>query len=47
VYDTLQLRPFLAQRLGALGIAPDIGQGKLVLDLDQALGLALVVKDTP
>jgi hypothetical protein len=47
VHDALQFRPFLAQRLGAFGIVPDIGLGEFVLDLDQALGLVLVVKDTP
>ena len=45
--DLLQLRALLPQGLRALRFVPDIGLLELPLDLGQALGLALVVKDTP
>jgi hypothetical protein len=40
------LRPLLAKCLRALRIVPDVGLFEFALDFGQALGFALIVKDT-
>ena len=42
----LELRPLLTERLGTLGVTPNIGLLQLALDLDQTLVLGIEVKDT-
>jgi len=44
--DIFELRPFPAECLGALRLVPDVGLFEFAPNLDQALGLAIVVKDT-
>ena len=45
--DLLQRGAFLPERLGAFGFRPDVGLFEFAADLYEALGLAVVVKDTP
>jgi len=47
VHDAFEFSTFLAERLGAFGIVPDIRFREFVLYFDQAFRLALVFKDTP
>ncbi len=44
--DLLETRPLPAERLGSVGLAPDIGLLQFALDLGQPFRLLLVVKDT-
>jgi hypothetical protein len=44
--DPLELRAFAAERLGALGLVPDVGLFQFAPDLGEAFRLAVVVKDT-
>jgi len=45
--DLLQLCALTSEFLGALGVAPHGGIRQFALDLGQALGLGIEVKDTP
>jgi hypothetical protein len=45
--DLFELRALLSQRLRSFRVVPDIGLLEFALDLYEAFGLALVVKDTP
>jgi hypothetical protein len=45
--DLFQKRPFLAERLGAIRLVPDVGFFQFPLDFSQALSISFVVKDTP
>ncbi|EMP57202.1 hypothetical protein MSNKSG1_01228 [Marinobacter santoriniensis NKSG1] len=47
MHDQLQVRPLLAQGLGALGIVPDCGLLEFALYFDQTFTTLIVVKDTP
>jgi hypothetical protein len=44
--DPLQLRAFLAERLGTRRIIPDVRLFQFPLDLGQSLGFVFIVKDT-
>jgi hypothetical protein len=45
--DFFERRPFLAERLRALRLVPDVRLLELALDFLQPLRLGVVVKDTP
>ena len=45
--DAVELRAFLAELLGALGIVPDVRVFELTPYFLEAFALRLVVKDTP
>jgi hypothetical protein len=47
IYHGLQLRPLATKRLGAILIVPDLGIFEFAQDLDQAVLLLGIVKDTP
>jgi len=46
VHDRFQAGALLAESLCAIGLVPDVGLFEFALDLGQAFGLVVVVKDT-
>jgi hypothetical protein len=47
VDDLVELRAFLAELLGALGVIPDVGIFQLASYFFETFALGVVVKDTP